>query len=291
MSRLQYVVTALLGLAATVTGCCMCETMGPFSEAEVTVEEGEGGPVSHRRRTVVANGLPNHPTGCFPIDACPFSIAAQDYSYSLPELVGPREETYTELEPLTPIGIAVNGVLFDPSAAEWWIDKWGNEHRDWEIDVLSKDAPDRGVDWSNAHVQPDGAYHYHGVPNGLIAVLTGGAIEQVRLGWALDGTPIYGPYCFGKVRRKLVEMQSSWQTKTGPRPPEPKEEGGPGGPGGDYSEGLFVADYEYVDESGHLDKANGHTAYTSEDGNSYHYHATSMFPYLPRYFLDAREDY
>ena len=45
---------------------------------------------------------------------------------------------------------------------------------------------------SNAHVQPNGTYHYHAVPNGLLeSALNEPGWRFIQLGWASDGFPIY----------------------------------------------------------------------------------------------------
>ena len=60
---------------------------------------------------------------------------------------------------MQPFGVAVNGVVFDPGAAEWF-------NRDprsgWQYEPLAGKI-NLGVDESFAHVQPNGAYHYHGM--------------------------------------------------------------------------------------------------------------------------------
>ena len=50
-----------------------------------------------------------------------------------------------------------------------------------------------GLDFNNAHVQPTGAYHYHGLPTGLIRHLNIGRRMQL-LGYAADGFPVYNQY-------------------------------------------------------------------------------------------------
>ena len=45
---------------------------------------------------------------------------------------------------------------------------------------------DLGFDDNNAHVQPDGSYHYHGTPVGLLAGL-GHDADLVHVGFAADG--------------------------------------------------------------------------------------------------------
>jgi hypothetical protein len=85
--------------------------------------------------------------------------------------------------------VAVNGVVFDPGAAEWW-----NRDRNspWQYEPLFGGGM-LGVDHSHAHVQPTGAYHYHGIPVGLVFALTDGRERMALVGWAADGFPIYSP--------------------------------------------------------------------------------------------------
>ena len=41
-----------------------------------------------------------------------------------------------------------------------------------------------GTDQNNAHVQPDGQYHYHGMPEGFIAKRGGNSSTMTLIGWA-----------------------------------------------------------------------------------------------------------
>ena len=51
---------------------------------------------------------------------------------------------------------------------------------------------DFGVDENDAHVQPNGQYHYHGNPVNLVALLNPDfATSMTLVGWASDGFPIY----------------------------------------------------------------------------------------------------
>ena len=82
-------------------------------------------------------------------------------------------------------GVAVNGVSFDPATAEFW-------RRDfrsiWNEEAIYKGRGQLGMDWSNAHVQPTGAYHYHGVPVGLLKQLHA-ENKMVLVGWAACPVP------------------------------------------------------------------------------------------------------
>ena len=88
-----------------------------------------------------------------------------------------------------PFGVALNGVPFDPLTAEYW-----NHDRPagWNIEALSGQV-NLGLDQNNAHVQPDGTYHYHGIPFGLLDRFPY-RDKPILLGYAADGFPLYGPW-------------------------------------------------------------------------------------------------
>lgn len=224
------------------------------------------------KRVIRANGLPNHLTGRFPNRGNPNRISAQSYSFTIPAV--PRAAGKVSALGLNPFGVAINGVIFDPGAAEWW----NRDRRSgWQYEPMS-DAVNLGEDMNNAHVQPNGAYHYHGIPTGLLNLLTGGKPKMVLVGWAADGFPIYGPWGVSQAKNansELKKIKSSYQLKKGIRR---------SGPGGRY-DGTFVEDYEYVAGAGQLDECNGRYGVTPEfpDG-IYHYYLTEEFPFIPRQF-------
>jgi len=221
-------------------------------------------------RLIRANGLPDHATGAFPNRGNPNRIRAQEYAFRVPANPKPAEKPM----PLgmNPFGVAVNGVVFDPGAAEWWRD---DRASGWQYEALSG-ARELGVDANHAHVQPDGAYHYHGLPTGLIEKLTGGKPQVILLGWAADGFPIYGPWGYSApddTNSPIVRLKSSYRLKPGERA---------GGPGGKH-DGSFVADYEFVKGAGHLDECNGRFGVTPEfPQGTYYYVLTDNFPFIPR---------
>jgi hypothetical protein len=125
-------------------------------------------------------------------------------------------------------------------------------------------------------VQPTGAYHYHGLPMGLMAKLGADGKKMLLVGYAADGFPIYTSYAHsiaGNATTPLKKMRSSWQLKKGTRP---------AGPGGSF-DGKFTADYEYVAGSGDLDDCNGRFGVTPEYPQGiYYYCITDEFPGLAR---------
>jgi hypothetical protein len=248
----------------------------PGNEVKIEVRDGY--------RYITSNGIPDHPTGQFPGRGNPNSISAQKYSFRAPEHPKANDKptsignTGTGPPPML-VGVAVNGIVFDPGTAEWW-------HNDrtsgWNYEALSGKI-DLGVDSSHAHVQPNGAYHYHGVPTGLVdrLVKESGAAEGSRMiliGWAADGFPIYsmwGHDTAGDAKSAVRTLKSSYRIKSGERT-------GDRSPGGKH-DGTFVQDYEYVPGLGDLDECNGRTGVTPEfPGGTYYYVITDTYPFIPR---------
>jgi hypothetical protein len=140
-----------------------------------------------------------------------------------------------------------------------------------------------GIDDSHAHVQPTGAYHYHGLPTGLIEVLQikHGKDKMLLIGYAADGFPIYSESGHTKAddaTSQLKKLKPSYQMKKGDRPTGDK------GPGEKY-DGTFVQDYEFVTGGGDLDECNGREGVTPEcPEGTYYYVITDSFPFVPRFF-------
>ena len=224
----------------------------PAPQVSITIEG--------QYRVVKANGVPNHEIGQFPGPGCPNAASAQNYSFRMP-LHPKTNSTFIQLKQQA-IGVAINGVPFDPGTAEYWKN---DRTSGWHIEAIGGKRS-LGLDQNNAHVQPNGAYHYHGIPTGLMSNL--GAENQPKLiGYAADGFPIYA---------ETSENKSSYRIKSGSRP------GGSAGPGGAY-DGTYEADYEFVAGSGDLDEANGRVGKTPEyPEGTYYYVATAEFPFYPR---------
>ena len=87
--------------------------------------------------------------------------------------------------------MALNGVPFEPGTGEFW-----NGQREWWNYEAKSGFINLGLDQNNAHVQPTGAYHYHGLPIGLMAKLGGEGKKMLLVGYAADGFPIYTSYAY-----------------------------------------------------------------------------------------------
>lgn len=209
-------------------------------------------------RYIDSNGIPNHQTGQFPNRNNPNTIREQQYSYRVPSY--PKATGYITEMRGQPFGVALNGIPFDPGTAECWGQPRGGRpgtHCTWREEAIVHGHGKLGLDNSNAHVQPNGAYHYHGIPYGLLAHL--GQDDLTPVGYAADGFKIY-------VSRSQ-RYRPSYQLKAGQRPD---------GPGGQY-DGTYTQDFHYVAHSGQLDECNGMYL-----GNEYVYMLTTQFPYVPR---------
>lgn len=224
-------------------------------------------------RRIESNAIPEHLVGAFPNRGNPHEIAPQAFEFEVPA----NPQVAAEITPLqlSPFGFAVNGVFFDPGAAEFW---QGDRDSGWQYEALGGAVP-LGLDENHAHVQPTGTYHYHGLPTLLLKRLGAGDDKHShQIGWAADGFPIYSRtgYSDAKDAASPVKvLKSSWRLKSGERPD---------GPGGTY-DGAFVADYEYVEGLGDLDECNGRHCVTPEfPQGTYAYFLTDAFPVIPRAF-------
>ncbi|MEM7158523.1 MAG: YHYH protein [Myxococcota bacterium] len=225
-------------------------------------------------RVLRGNGAPNHHVGSFPNRGNPHAIEEQSYEVKVPAKPSFASST-------TPLGnhnfgFAINGVPFDPGAAEFYL---GDRNTTWQYEALGGAVP-LGIDENHAHVQPTGAYHYHGLPTQLLDELgvREGKVSPV-IGWAADGFPIYalyGPSDPEDASSPPTEYGSSYVLREGQRP------GGEGHPGGTY-DGTFVADYRYVAGKGELDECNGRTIVTADfPQGSYAYFLSRDWPVIPR---------
>jgi hypothetical protein len=226
-------------------------------------------------RIIEASGWPDHQPGRFPRRGNPNALATQDYTFRMPAAPKAAEEP-TRGDGWF-FGVALNGVPFEPGTAE----AWNNDRRSgWRYEAKGG-TQDLGLDEHNAHVQPNGAYHYHGLPTGLIERLGGDSKRMLLIGYAADGFPMYSAFGHSDPRdltSPLRKMASSYRLKSGERP------SGEAGPGGPY-DGRFTEDFEYVAGHGDLDDCHGRFGVTPEHPEGiYHYYVTDEFPFVGRFW-------
>jgi hypothetical protein len=227
------------------------------------------------KRIIESNDVPDHATGQFPNSACPFAIGQMPFHFSMTTAPAAAATT-TALEGWL-FGVAINGVVFDPTGPYW-----DGDPTNWEFEVMDATArPYLGLDVNNAHVSGldrnrGGEYHYHGLPTGLLQRLNANG-RVVLVGYAADGFPVYAPYGYSVANdptSAVRELKSGYRLRAGARP-----DSGPGG----HFDGTFVEDFEWVDGHGDLDECNGRFGVTPEyPAGTYYYVLTSDFPYIPR---------
>lgn len=237
-------------------------------------------------RVFTTNNIPDHMVGPFPNASNPNSIQAINETLSVdytPQQANQLTALQSEFGPLYEFGIMLNGVHLDPVAAEPWPHTTLNDPNvnwDWNLEATTNNL---GLDVSNAHVQPTGKYHYHGVPTDYIENLDVSENEMILVGWAADGFPVYYKYGYSDPNNPnsaIIELTPSYQLKSGTRPGD-----GITAPCDAYN-GKYVNDFEYIEGLGYLDEANGRMGVTPEFPNgTYYYVLTDDFPGIPRYLV------
>ena len=249
-------------------------------------------------RILRGNGIPNHEVGSFPNNNNPNTISAQNINETFtlcPEVVS--NDGVNISGPAQIIAYAINSVKFDPATAgrcnDSGVCRLAQGQGNWNIEALGHDTFDFGDDMNHAHVQPNGQYHYHGIPELLVDFL-GENQGMTLVGWAADGFPVYAKYGFSNsfdINSAVVALQSSYQLKSEGDPGRPNIltalVGGPGqgtsNPNIPIPMGAFTQDYEYIAGSGDLDECNGRFGVTPEFPNGiYYYVVTEQFPFVSR---------
>ena len=247
--------------------------------------------IQGNNRIITANSIPNHDVGLFgPVMGSlnPNSISPQNESYTIPlnpieanEFTSLLGISGINLGPQYSFGILFNGVELDPVAAEPFPHEGMNSSNAnwvWNLEALNVNL---GVDCNNAHVQPNGKYHYHGTPTSYLNSLNTPSTTMTLIGYAADGFPVYYKYAYSLANNSssdLSIMTSSYQLKSGNRPGD-----GITSPC-DIFNGIYSNDYEYIYGLGTLDEANGRNGVTPEYPNgTYYYVITDEFPSILRY--------
>ena len=234
-------------------------------------------------RTLAANGLPDHPVGEFPNDTNPNAIAEQTVSANLP-LTPTQTDTATPLGgPAGVIGYVLNGIKIDAGTNGACDDSGENCDTasvigPWSIEALGQDSFAFGIDGSNGHVQPDGSYHYHGMPEGFLVKQGASDAVMTLIGWAADGFPIYARYGYNDPQDRdsgIKAMTGSYELVGTPGENRPSVD--------TFPLGTFSQDWEYIAGSGDLDECNGRQGVTPDFPEGiYHYYATDTYPYFQR---------
>jgi hypothetical protein len=215
-------------------------------------------------RSIDTNSLPDHATGAFPNDGNPNTISAQTLSYEFP-----TEPTFTgDATFARAPGIAVNGVPFEPGTAESVSCESGENFR---IEAL-QEFFNMGLDFNNAHVQPTGKYHYHGVSQMLVDAYAADE-DLVHVGFAADGFLMY--YSKSGDYRPSYVLSATARSGSNCTPSGPDNTSFD--LAGTSPDGTYTSDWQYSEGIGDLDECNG----TTIDGQ-YVYVVTGGYPYISR---------
>ena len=159
-------------------------------------------------RILSGNGIPNHEVGTFPNSNNPNTIKEQvvNKRFTLCPLII-SESGLEVIGPALSIAYAINSVKFDPATAGRCNDagecSLAQGQGNWNIEALGHDTFDFGDDMNHAHVQPNGTYHYHGMPELLMEFL-GDNQGMTIVGWASDGFPVYARYGYSNSNEKRI---------------------------------------------------------------------------------------
>lgn len=294
-------VTSSAGAVATGTEGVLCSVLNSGTQALTYNNTVPGGlatqvndnlafnyswTCNNTSRNLAGNGVPNHVVtgGNF---ATKLSAQLVSGSVTLTP-VTMASSTVVKLP-----GFALNSVKMDPGSAGTCTNtassvmsgcNYAGGNGAWLMEAMGDPAVspwkfDFGTDENNAHVQPNGQYHYHGMPTHLIPKLNeASATSMTMVGWAADGFPIYanlGYTTANSASSALKEMKGSFRTKTSPDSGRPSTSL--------FAMGHFQQDWEYVAGLGDLDDCNGRTGVTPEFPNGiYHYYITKTYPFIQR---------
>jgi hypothetical protein len=227
------------------------------TEVVVTVTDG--------LRTIEANALPNHATGRFPNAGNPNTITAQNALWKFPTVPVTTGRARFVRVP----GVSVNGVKFEPATAETVACASGETY---QVEAL-QDVYDLGMDTNNAHVQPNGEYHYHGVSQLMVESFNGTSEDLVHVGFAADGHLIY--YSKSGAYPPSYRLETTPRTGTDCQPSLRNTSASDFE--GSVPDGAYTSDWVFDPDAGVLDECNG----TTVDG-VYVYLITDGYPFVSR---------
>ena len=294
-------VTPTTSSLATTTAGVLCSVLNSDRQALSYTNSAPGSPstmvndtlafnyswtCANNLRTLAGNGVPNHAVtdGKFAT-----KVSAQSISGSV--TLSPVANSASTLVKLP--GYAINSVKMAPATAGTCTSTatsvtsgcdYAGGNGAWRMEAMADPASspwkfDFGTDVNNAHVQPNGQYHYHGIPTNLIPKLNPASTTSMTLvGWAADGFPIYANYGYSAANNAasaLKEMKGSFRVKTSPDANRPSTSL--------FAMGHFQQDWEYAAGLGDLDDCNGRTGVTPEFPQGiYHYYITKTYPFIQR---------
>ncbi len=172
------VAAASAGSAGTAGVVCSYDYSAFNASPSVNATSSAAWACGSTSRVLSANGIPDHAVGTFPNPDNPNTLSAQAVAANF-TLTPVYSGTATQLGgPAGAVSFMLNGVKTDPGTAgscdnTGAVCSGGDNSGAWSLEALTQSYFRFGTDSNNAHVQPGGTYHYHGMPEGLITKLGG----------------------------------------------------------------------------------------------------------------------
>ena len=180
-----------IGSTQAYTAGILCDYGIDAQNKQISVTSKAQWNCARGQRVLTANGIPNHPVGKFPNPANANSISAQTVQFAVTTSPIAYSGAGGRVKEAV---MGLNGIKFDPGTGGSCRDDItdpaqcplgpGSGGR-WNIEALGQDNFDFGVDANHAHVQPGGAYHYHGIPEGMLSAEAKAGRQMALIGWAV----------------------------------------------------------------------------------------------------------
>ena len=240
-----------------------------------------------------ATGIPSYPIGVW--QSNPNTATAQNFVARFPKTPTAATTTHTNTG-LGAIGLWIDGVaFFNAKDARSYQSRGIWNQNAFVVEGVSFDT-------AGGHPAPNGAYHHHQRPIGLLSRLNDdGTTHSALLGYAYDGFPVYGPYGYANTSGGggIARMTSSYRLRNITQRTTLADgtvlAAANYGPAVSttYPLGYYLEDYEYVGSLGTLNQYNGRICVTPEYPNgTFAYFTTidaagaSAYPYIvgPQYY-------
>lgn len=224
---------------------------------------------------VSSSGVPSY----YQFGQSVFDAEDQDWTFRFPR--NPQEASNKTAMGGGPVGLLVDGSsFFNPFDAR----SWQNQGQ-WNQIAYYFEGSD--FDGTGGHSTPGHIYHHH-VDNVELHDFDSAQHSPI-IGFAWDGFPVYGPFGYEdpyNPQSDITRIKPSYQLRNmSSRTTLPDGTVAAGPPiNSTYPLGGYGEDWEYVDNSGHLDEYNGRWCVTPEYPDTiYAYFCTVDINLDPRY--------
>ena len=238
---------------------------------------------------VTSNGLPNYATN-FPQVDDETAVEPQNWSFGFPQSIQTANTTFTTIINVNgPEALATNGIPFysSNSGENETLYQLGNIANQQTLTINSVwEAIQDGLDPGAGYPNENGVFQYFSDP--YLLYTKNSSSHSPIIGYAWDGSPIYGPYGFANANGTggIIKNTSSYELSLIPRLDASGQPIVNGLQLAIYSapSGKYIQDFNYVANLGTLDENNGRQCVTPEYPNGiYAYFITVDNNNVPTY--------